>query len=1018
MKNTLQRFFNFLFVFIFFLLVIAGAVLAFFYTQRDTILLQALRREAPKYFAELQIDSIVTRPIGRVSVELHGVIFRANKTTPKIKAPKLLLSSPLSLFEIYGIYLRRGVLPLNLQLADSTIEITDLPKSNAETTKDSEPPALMAKTVLEKLPVGLTLNFDLRDNTIITPRLTAAHISGVVKAGVNYQDENQLSSSGQVAFSVKTSNSAPFPLRFEWDAAGKTSGLALRKVKLAALGITLNGTGRYSIDSNRFQFSINGAAGDLSTIPLDENERQDLGISGRLAGALTVNLAAKGMLGESASIEGLVDLRKGLIPFQIDREKPSPLKASGPVGLSFSLPFKLDYNFADHAIEKAVVSSAFFQADFAAAELQLPGRLRKPKDTPLSLVAEWSIDGKTVYLNKCAFKFANLIAELNGTTSIDTKADSELNFQLQLPSLAGWPALVPAFNSPEASGLRDSVDLSAANGSFAVKGSLNGPLLNPKQLDVTIEQLDVSALRLPLNFQSVRTANSVKGQILGALSLKGKKEGDKISVQSSSGEFNLSSLGIDFPGLIKKSPKVPLTVVWRAGGTPESIRFDQFDIKTDQAQMSINGRFQHLKSGWSADAGLQASANLLPLYDFLPVLLPIRKLLGAAQLQTSLKLVGELAADAPLQSPLAISGTVRIDLPKFFVTSEQPKTDAASVARKTPTPPTKPPDFLSSTLFRKANVKIEALVGSAQVGDLRAEKITANFIIANSAIQGGAVVKSIFGGELHLKDLKVANADPTYPLLLSVTGQTSATRLSIKSLLDWLKPEFAKSDLTKDVGGLLAINTHFSIRPFADGTISKNTDADGSFVASGARFSSRPLTQIARLAIEEKVKDIPGYETWGKPYLQPARTSDPKNLFADIRSLFSLKNGVLTLGQLVLTTPEQDELKAKGTVDLALNANLTGEVRLKSATIGGSFREANSDLTGRLIVPIAFKGPLNAPSAEIAAETLNVMAKNVAALELKKLKVSTKARVDKEIDKKKAEVIDSIKDELKKGLGL
>lgn len=434
--------------------------------------------------------------------------------------------------------------------------------------------------------------------------------------------------------------------------------------------------------------------------------------------------------------------------------------------------------------------------------------------------------------------------------------------------------------------------------------------------------------------------------------------------------------------------------------------------------MSINGRFQHLKSGWSADAGLQASANLLPLYDFLPILLPIRKLLGAAQLQTSLKFVGELAADAPLQSPVAISGTIRIDLPRFFVTSEQPKTDAASTASKTPTPPTKPPDFLSSTLFRKANVKIEALVGAAQVGDLRAEKITANFIIANSAIQGGAVVKSMFGGELHLKDLKVANADPAYPLLLSVTGQTSASRLSIKSLLDWLKPEFAKSDVTKDVGGLLAINTHFSIRPFAEGTISKNTDADGSFVASGARFSSRPLTQIARLAIEEKVKDMPGYETWGKPYLQPARTSDSKNLFADIRSLFSLKSGVLTLGQLVLTTPEQDELKAKGTVDLALNADLTGEARLKSATIGGSFREANSDLTGRLIVPIAFKGPLNAPSAEIAAETVNVMAKNVAALELKKLKVSTKARVDKEIVKKKAEVIDSIKDELKKGLGL
>lgn len=1020
MSKKLSRFLNFLFFFAFFLVIIFGVALALIYTQRDTILLYAIRNEAPKHFAELQLDAVVTRPIGRLSVELHGLTFKADKTAPRLKSPKLLISSPLTAFEIYNMYLSRGLVPLKLQLAESTIELSDESSDETAPTENTVSPNAVAMSFVQRLPVGLSLDLELRDNTISTPRLTTEHVSGILKAGINFQDENPLSSSGQVAFSIKTRTSTSLPARIEWSAAGKTSNIALSNVKVAAFGFNLIGSGRYSMDSKQFDFSAGGATADLSVIPLDAKESEALGLSGRLEGTLAINLSAKGKLGGSVTADGLIDLRNGVLPIHVVRDTPTPIKAIGRTSLNINVPFKLEYDLQNHNMTKMVVNSAFVQADLSATELRLQGRLQKPTGTPLSFNAQWSIDGKTVYLTKCAFTLSNLNADINGTTSIDPKENSELNLSVQLPSLTGWPTLIPVFDSPELNGLRDNVDFASANGSISFKGSISGPikagLQDPQLLDIAVDQFDVSALRLPINIRLKDTANSLKGQILGALSLKAKKTGEKISIQSSTGELNLTNLGVDFPGLITKSAKIPLTVAWRAGGSTEFVRLDQLELQTDQARIGLNGRFQYKKNIWTADGTMQANANLQPLYEFLPLLSPIRKMVGGTKFHSDVKFVGEITPSTPMQSTLAVSGNVRADMPSFIfgdTKKEDNKTTGAN--SKAPPAPSKLPEFLSTALFRKANVRIESTIAAAQFADIKAERVTSNVLIANNSITSQIHIGSIFGGELNLKDLKITNIDPAYPLLLVATGTAVGARLSLKNIVEWAKPEYAN-----DVVGTLDAATHFSIRPYAAGTLIGNTDADGSFLTKSSRFSSRPLAQLARETLEEKIKGLPGFEIWGKPHMpekQPS-TTNSQTLLADIRSQFSLKSSALTLTQLVATTSEQDELALKGTVDLALNANLTGEARLKSANIGGSFREANSDLKGRLIVPLTFKGPLNSPSTDIAADALAVMAKRTADLEANKIKKNVTNSVKKEVEKKKTEVIDGIKNQLKRGLGL
>lgn len=1017
MSKKLSRFFNFLFFFAFFLVIIFGAALALVYTQRDTILLYVIRNEAPKHFSELQLDSVVTRPIGRLSVELHGLTFKADKSSPRLKSPKLLISSPLTAFEIYNMYLSRGLVPLKLQLTESTIDLSDESTEETASQQNTESPDAVAVSIIEKLPVGLALDLELRENTINTHNLTIQNISGILKAGISFQDESPLSTSGQVAFSVKTRTSTSLPARVEWSAAGKTSDIALSNIKVAALGFNLIGSGRYSMTSKQFEFAAGGATADLSVIPLDAKESETLGLSGRLEGALSADLSVKGKLGGTIVAEGLIDLRKGVLPIHIERDSPNPMKVIGRTSLNINVPFKVEYDLQTQAMTKMVVNSAIVHADLTSTELRLQGRLQKPKDTPLSLNAQWSVDGKTVYVTKCAFTLANLNADINGTTSIDPKGNSELNFSLQLPSLAGWPTLVPVFDSPELNGLRDNVDFASANGSISLKGSISGPLQtgvrDPQLLDVSIEQLDVSALRLPINLRLKDTPNSLKGQILGALSLKAKKIGEKFSIQNSTGELNLTSLGLDFPGLITKSAKTPLTVAWRAGGNSEFVRLDHLELQTDQARVGLNGRFQYKKKLWTADGALQAVANLEPLYEFLPVLAAVKKTVGGAKLQSDIKFVGEITPSTPMQSTLAVSGNIRADIPSLIFGDTKDSTKVAESGGKSAPVSAKLPEFLSTPLFRKASLRIDSTIASVQLSDIKAERVTAGVMIANNTVTSQAHIGSVFGGELNIKDLKVTNIDPAYPLLLVATGTATGARLSLKNIAEWMKPEYAN-----DVSGTLDASARFSIRPYATGTIVANTEADGSFLTKGTRFSARPLAQLARETLEEKIKGLPGFELWGKPYLQEKQPAASQNLLADIRSQFSLKSGVLSLPQLVVLTSEQDELVLKGNVDSALNSNLAGEARLKSVNIGGSFREANSDLKGRLVVPLSFKGPLTSPSTDIAADALATMAKRTADLESKKLKKTVTNSVKKEIEKKKTEVIDGIKDQLKRGLGL
>jgi len=128
-----------------------------------------------------------------------------------------------------------------------------------------------------------------------------------------------------------------------------------------------------------------------------------------------------------------------------------------------------------------------------------------------------------------------------------------------------------------------------------------------------------------------------------------------------------------------------------------------------------------------------------------------------------------------------------------------------------------------------------------------------------------------------------------------------------------------------------------------------------------------------------------------------------KGVSLGLGSDFSLAKGRFELKTLTALTPEKNEMRVAGWIQKDMRVDLKGDVFLADTPIGGSFRQANSDKTGRLVVPVHITGSLKEPSLAIAESVIREMTQKTVDLEAKKLKNTVKDKA-----------VDAIKEELKK----
>lgn len=1044
-KKKGGSFFGALIFLMFFLVLIIAGALGAAYVLRDQIITEYIRREGPRALGveALSIESLVTRPLGQVSVEIQGLVFQSSKQAPTLHAQKVVLSSPHNLFELYQLTMTHGTLPLKAQLVGVQIQAT------TNGTPPESPTETDTKTTLnaKALPFGLDLEAELRDASLelgpASKPVRVRDMTGIVRIQVTSaagRDTLKVTCTGQLALGFVLGDQSHLPLRTEWSlfATPKLSdpsnvSIQINSLHVSTLGMTLKSKGTLKWPEQTFSAEASGSTPDLGVLPLDQAESQALGLSGRLKGQAEVSVQIAGALDGVVNAQGSVRVKGGQLPFALTREQPRATSVKGPVDVDLEAPFKISYDIANSKIKSLDLQLATFRVDLSGADVRIAGLLRKPPGLMMAASGNVTAEGETIELGGLDLKLANAVLSTKGQVSIDPKRHSKLDFALTLPNLNGWPQLAPVLGTLDGGAIANPDDLNRAKGSFNLKAKAEIPLGAPATISTDskfdVEVFEATGLEFPVNIQNEAEKRVVNGVVRGSVfgsgtfALTSQKEKPVVwNLKRATGMVDLKDLAVSWGNptgeLVSKSRGQDAGFNFGISSVPGAdtkIKVERLDLRFVDSTASLTGFVTHDASGdILLDTSLSMRAALRQVYDLLPAMRPIRAKFPSGTIVGNVKAVGTYhTKEGHASSPLVLNGRIGLKAPQAIFLEANPVDLKAKADSKTKTP-SEPasakngtPDlaFLKWPIVAKSKMVFDVQIDAISVKTTSLKGVGALATLTDGNLTGNAAVANAFGGPIKISQFSMPSLARARPEEMKATITGNFQGLNLSAAGEYMNPQWKTL-----VGGLAGGAFTLSILPFSGASAVDTAAAQGSLQVKQGFLSTISLDQM----VNQKLMEHPEISKLAGVRPKVASKGVSLNLGTD----FSFAKGRLNLRGLKALSPERNELRLDGWLQKDFTADLTGTAALADAQIGGSFRQANSDKQGRLVVPIHISGSLKEPSVSIAQEAINEMMKKTIQLEANKLKGAVKANAGRAFEQKKKEAIDAVKEELKKrGLG-
>ena len=1010
--------------FLFFLILIVVGVIAMAYTHRDRLLVEYIREQGPRKFGfeVLAINSLLTRPIGQVSVELEGLIFQPSPQAPVVRADKIIVSTPNNFLQLYQLYLTGGALKLTTQFTGLHVQAFKSPETSKENAASTAPPAPLA---LQGLPLALEIDTDIRDSkievgTALKP-LILKNITGTMKTKVgNAASGTQLEiqNSGQLALVLPFASASGLPVRTDWTLStspklSDPTNLSLNVTNLAisTLGITLKSHGQLKWPEQLVSLEAQGTTADLGTLPLDTAESEALGLSGRLKGQAEVSIKLSGDLDGTLDAEGLLRIKEAQFPFALSKQTPRPFEVRGPVDIDIDAPFKISYDRANAKLKSLDLTHTTFKVDMTAAAVNAQNLIRKPSGHMLSLAGQISAAGDTIELGDVEFRLANLRFSTKGQASLDPKRLSKLDASLTLPSLAGWPSLLPVLGTLERDAKTTFEEMNRAKGSFAVKAKAELPLGALETLQTNskfdVELFEASDLEFPINLKNTEKKTSVQGVLranlsgAGQVTLTGEKDAPYTWIlKRAVGAFDLKDVAIAWSDLFKKPANKNLSGQFAIASIPSTtkdlrLQVDRFDFRLLDSNFATKGFVvQHQNGDLKLGSTLSAQASLVQIYDALPSLRSLRAKFPAGSLFANLKLDGTFLKKGGIEtSPLTANGRIALKIPKALLldtttaSKEVAKTKETSEADKNSSSekdPLKWPIVANSSLV--FDIQIDSVAMKAS--EIKSLKALATLDKGN--LNGHASLGSVFGGSAQISKFSVNEISKLQRNELTLNSSLAFASIGLSPMADFFDPQWKSL-----VGGRSTGALSFSVKPLSETSLIDTLTAAGKIAVKQGHFSTVSFDQL----LNKKLAEI--------PIVAKLMGSEPKiatkGVSLALNSDFALAKGRLNLKNLQALSPEKNEMRVAGWMQTDMRVDLQGEIFLADTPIGGSFRQANSDKMGRLVVPVHITGTLKEPGLAIAEATVREMTQKTVDLEARKLKTTIQEKAGQ-----------AIKEELKK----
>jgi hypothetical protein len=729
--------------------------------------------------------------------------------------------------------------------------------------------------------------------------------------------------------------------------------ISSQSLEFAIGGLLLRAQGTSNLASLVHDWKISADVEDLQKLPRPPSFLPAQNWKGKIAFDANVHSDKLGL-----KAQGSIKLEKVSMDLRWDSPE---LKASGPANLDLQAAF--DWSDAQYSVKDVA-----FSAELTKASFQYSNLFKKPADVPLDIDFKGSLASNSVDLQSLAFKLFNLSAQAKGT--VPFKGNGKITWQTSPTSLVGWEKLIlPMAQTP-------------LQGTLELRGGVNGSFSDPKRMAVEISKVSLHDFKGQVKYKSQDQSLSIEGPVNANVDGRLSLQGENVKAADVTAQADLSALVMRKTGVFEKKSGEVFRLSFKAKQQKDDIGIEKSEFLLPFMTMNVGGRVHNPKDP-SFDLNIRGQvANIETLKAFVPSMKDV-PLNGSLNAQIGLS--GRYANDKPWFSwPLKVSGEVKWTTPKYAMASNAPaapvkggKGSVESGSNATPGP-FLPKGFLTENL----NLGLEANI----VKFIKDKLTMENTIVKGRITKGvytGRLTTHGFGGMVQLSNSLVPlfENDPTF------SSDVHFSDIKIESILEFLKPEFKDAAKGPSKGDLHVA----SVLPGSPSFLPK-LRAKGSVSSDNIWINTIALNQM----INDQISKIPGVP-------KSAVKIDP--LQGRLQSSFNLENEKAEPLSIDGYDRGGSELHLSGSANLEKMVDLTGEFKWANAPLTGCIKEGNSDEKGRVVVPLALKGPVTSPSWSFATDVIGKMGAKALRCEAvkalqKQLPVDLPAGVGDEIGKK------------------
>ncbi|HEY8279434.1 MAG TPA: hypothetical protein VIH99_07425, partial [Bdellovibrionota bacterium] len=880
-------------------LPLSGVVTVYFF--RDQILLEQIRKRsgllAP---AKLEIGSLESRLLGGVSLVLKDVQFVNGGIQARIREARL--SSPLNAFALYQAYNAKQEIPLSIALVTPVVTLP-LPPPGKGGTPSS--PTAWPPTIVLPLASPLPLRAEL---SVLNGELHGPYEARDLEWKATLRG-NPSGLEGETQLKAQLGGAGTdtrLPISLETKFAGTPRALKLQTLGLRAAGIEGSGSGELTLEPLAGKFRLGMEVPDLSRLSLRPEEKSALGLTAQPAGSFSLKLYgtlnAKGLVDGS----GQLKLQNAVLPLNLpERTAFSKLAEGhhleGNLLAQVDLPFQLKLDVSSANAPVITVSKASVGMDLTNAALASKGMLEKPKGIPLRASFQGGSDEKGVRVESLSATFHTLTLRGSGSVPLPLGKSVDASFELRVPSLDGFPALLPMLRQGEGAALAQ------AKGSIEAVGKAHYLLQQPSFSIVSLDSLWVRNLQLPLAYTGASA--SAKGVLTGTISGKGKYAAGDLNITQSNGFLDFTALDLAIPGKLAKPRGRKLEIAFDAKGNASRLQINNLQLKAQ-------GLFAHVRGSAAFNAKRNATvqlkalikAELEPLREYLPKDMPAK--ISGGNFSADLALGGSWIPEGGLEkSPLSVSGQLEGKLASVVMPEA-----AAAVAKSATPPKALLPDW---PLARNAKVGMRFNIGQFQRGSLVMNGISTTGSLSQGKFVVNGSVAELFGGKASLTALQGSLLDPK----LALSGKGGVDGLDLSQAAAFVDKSYGEI-----VKGSLKASSTFSVPDFWSDSLMNSASGAGEATVHNGYLSTASFDAL----VNEKLKGIPG--------LGEKANVKTGGVSSEIQTAFQFANGKAVFQKFTAVTPQKDEMILKGTIGLDFNADLSGEAHLTNAPVRGAVR--------------------------------------------------------------------------------